>query len=100
MMVDMILERVELPVIPGQETAFEAAFAKARLIIAASPGFISLRLSRGLERPSTYLLLVEWERLEDHMEGFRGSPAFQEWRAQLHHFYDPAPMVEHFQPLA
>ena len=42
------------------------------------------------------MLLVEWDSLEAHTEGFRGSPAYQEWRALLHHFYDPHPVVEHF----
>ena len=92
----MILEHALLPVRPGQEAAFEAAFADARAIIAAMPGFGGLTLSRCLERPGTYLLLVQWERLEDHTDGFRGSPEYQRWRALLHHFYDPFPTVEHF----
>ena len=92
----MILEHALLPVRPGQEAAFEAAFAEAKDIIATMPGFAGLTLSRCLERPDTYLLLVQWERLEDHTEGFRGSPEYQDWRALLHHFYDPFPTVEHF----
>lgn len=43
------------------------------------------------------MLLVQWARLEDHTRGFRGSPRYQEWKALLHHFYDPFPRVEHFQ---
>lgn len=35
--------------------------------------------------------------LEDHTEGFRGSPQYQEWRQLLHHFYDPFPSVEHYE---
>ena len=92
----MILEHALLPVRPGQEAAFEAAFTDARAIIAAMPGFGGLTLSRCLERPGIYLLLVQWERLEDHTDGFRGSPEYQQWRALLHHFYDPFPTVEHF----
>jgi hypothetical protein len=30
--------------------------------------------------------------------GFRGSPAFGEWRAQLAPFLAAPPVVEHFQP--
>ena len=92
----MILEHALLPVRPGQEADFERAFATAKDIIAAVPGFRSLRLSRCLERDNGYLLLVEWDRLEDHTEGFRGSPAYEDWRALLHHFYDPFPVVEHY----
>ena len=92
----MVLEHALLPVRPGREAEFEAAFARARPLIAASPGFRSLRLSRCLERPDTYLLLVEWDTVEDHTEGFRGSPAYGRWRALLHDFHDPFPVVEHF----
>lgn len=93
----MILEHAVLDVIPGQEAAFEAAFARARPIISSMPGFGSLRLERGIEAPSRYLLLVEWDRLEDHTEGFRQSPGYQEWKTLLHHFYDPFPLVEHYE---
>lgn len=92
----MVLEHAVLPVVPGQEDAFEQAFEDAKKIIAKSKGFRSLKLSRCLEEKSRYLLLVEWESLEDHLEGFRGSPLFEEWRRLLHHFYDPSPTVEHY----
>ena len=92
----MIIEHALLSVEPGQEAAFERAFAEARQIIAGMPGFRGLTLSRGVERPATYLLLAEWERLEDHTEGFRGSPAYEDWQTLLHSFYDPFPVVEHY----
>jgi heme-degrading monooxygenase HmoA len=92
----MVLEHVVLNVIAGLEVEFEEAFSRAREVISKSPGFISLRIARGIERPSTYLLLVEWESLEDHTVGFRQSARFTEWRELLHHFYEPFPHVEHF----
>jgi heme-degrading monooxygenase HmoA len=93
----VITEHALLSVVPGQEEEFLAAMEGAKSIIAGSPGFVSLRVERCMERPSTFLLLVEWERLEDHTEGFRRSPAYEEWRAALHHFYEPFPVVEHFE---
>ncbi|GAA2029151.1 antibiotic biosynthesis monooxygenase [Agromyces tropicus] len=92
----MILEHAILPVVPGREAAFEAAFAEARSIIAGMPGFVDLALSRSVETPNQYLLLVRWDRLEDHDPGFRGSPEYARWRELLHGFYDPFPVVEHF----
>ena len=92
----MIREHALLDVIPGEEQRFELAFAEAKAIIASMPGFRSLTLDRGIEQPTRYLLLVEWDRLEDHTEGFRGSPEYQRWKALLHHFYDPFPTVEHY----
>ena len=93
----MIMEHALLSVRPGEERAFETAFAEAKSIIASIPGFRRLTLSRCLERGSTYLLLVDWQRLEDHTVGFRESAQYQQWRSLLHHFYEPFPTVEHYE---
>ena len=92
----MITEQAILEVRPGREAEFEAAFATAKPIIAASPGFVSLRLLRCIETTSRYLILVDWETLEDHTERFRKSPGYEQWKTLLHHFYDPFPAVEHY----
>ena len=93
----MILEMAVLNVRPGQESDFEAAIGKARPLIAATPGFAGLEVRRSIEAPNRYLLLVNWQRVEDHTVGFRESDRYQQWRALLHHFYDPSPAVEHYQ---
>ena len=96
----MILESAVLDVKPGQEPQFQAAFAQAQRILAASPGYLSHELRRCLEKRNRYLLLVRWRALEDHTEGFRKSAPYQEWKRLLHHFYDPFPTVEHYEPVA
>jgi heme-degrading monooxygenase HmoA len=95
----MIREHALLSVIPGQEKDFESAFAEAASLINGMTGFQTLSLSRSVESPSTYLLLVEWDTLEDHTLGFRQSAEYQQWKALLHHFYEPFPVVEHFAPV-
>ncbi|MDM7831426.1 antibiotic biosynthesis monooxygenase family protein [Cellulomonas edaphi] len=91
-----VLEHALLDVRPGQAAQFEAAMTEALPIIQAVPGCRGARVTRCLERPDGYLLLVGWDSVEAHTEGFRGSPAYERWRALLHHFYDPFPVVEHF----
>ena len=95
----MILEVAVLDVKSGQEADFEAAFAQAQTIIAGMNGYISHELQNCLEVDGRYILLVRWETLEDHTVGFRQSPEYQEWKALLHHFYDPFPTVEHYRPV-
>lgn len=92
----MILEVAVLDVRPGRTQAFESAFREAQTIIASMPGFLRHELRRCVERPDRYLLLVEWDRLESHTEGFRGSAAYRRWSELLHPFYDPFPVVEHY----
>lgn len=95
----MILEVAILDVRAGQEQAFEAAIRQAGPLIAGAQGYVSHQVQRCLEQPGRYILLVNWQTLEDHTVGFRGSAAYQEWKGLLHHFYDPFPVVEHYAPL-
>jgi heme-degrading monooxygenase HmoA len=92
----MILEVATLDIGRGACEDFEAAFRQASPIIFSMPGYISHELRRCLEKPSRYILLVKWGTLEAHTVGFRQSAEYQRWRALLHHFYDPWPMVEHY----
>lgn len=97
----MIVESALLDIGKGKEDAFEAAMRKARPLIAASEGFRGMEVRRCMEMRNRYLLLVYWRRLEDHTEGFRKSARYEAWRKLLHHFYDPFPVVQHFDvPLA
>ena len=92
----MILEVAILDVIPGREMEFESAFKQAQAIISSMHGYRSHELRRCIETTARYILLVHWDKLEDHTMGFRGSPEYKEWKRLLHHFYDPFPMVEHY----
>ncbi|GAA2844193.1 antibiotic biosynthesis monooxygenase family protein [Crossiella cryophila] len=92
-----VLEHAQLAVRPSAEAAFLEAFAQARPLISQQPGFRSLRLSRCLERPHEFLLLVEWDTQAAHEQGFRHSPQYPQWRTLLHHFYTPHPTVSHYQ---
>ncbi|MDQ1143877.1 heme-degrading monooxygenase HmoA [Bacillus sp. SORGH_AS 510] len=93
----MILEAVMLQVKQGMEGEYEVAFREASKIISSMSGYISHELQRCMEVKGKYLLLVKWETLDDHTVGFRQSKEYQEWKKQLHHFYDPFPIVEHFE---
>ena len=93
----MILEVAVLNVIPDTEDDFLKAFSKAKDIISNSPGYSSHQLKRCIENKSQFILLVEWENLTDHTEGFRLSKEYQQWKALLHHFYNPFPTVEHYE---
>lgn len=93
----MILEVAILDVKPAQTDEFEAAFKKAQTIIVGMKGYQSHQLQKCVENPGRYILLVNWDTLEDHIVGFRGSEQYQSWRALLHHFYDPFPTVEHYE---
>ena len=93
----MIQEVAILKIKPNLDQEFETAFKEASNIIETMSGYISHSLQKCIEVENQYLLLVEWETLEDHTVGFRQSQQYKTWKELLHHFYDPFPTVEHYQ---
>lgn len=95
----MILEVAILHVKDGQEKQFEADFATAGQYISSIKGYIKHSLRKCVEQKNKYILLVDWEKLEDHTIEFRQSSQYLEWKRLLHHYYDPFPTVEHYEVL-
>ena len=96
----MVLEIADFAVVPGQEDEFAAAVREAAALLRATPGFRSVRLTRGIESRSRFVLLVEWDDIEAHTVGFRESERYTRWRALISPFFDGAPRVEHFGDVA
>ena len=95
----MIVELAQLTITSGREAEFEAVFPTAIAVLAGAKGYLAHELRRSVETPSRYALRVEWETLEDHTIGFRGSPAYTQWRGHVGPFFGQPPVVEHFQPV-
>lgn len=93
----MILEAAFLYIKRDLLTQFEVDFAKASQYISSADGYSGHTLQKCLEAENKYLLLVNWDTLEDHTVGFRSSEAYLEWRQILHNYYEPFPTVEHFE---
>jgi len=92
----MIVEHALLRVRDGETEAFEAAMRRAIPLIAASPGFHDITVRPAIETPGLYLLLVRWDDIASHRDGFRKSDRYVELRALLHHYYEPMPEVRYF----
>ncbi len=94
----MILEHADIRIDPSQASAFEAAILRGvTTVIAHARGFKGFKVNRSIESPGRYLLMIYWDTLEDHTVGFRGSPAFAEWRAIVGPFFAQPPVVEHLE---
>lgn len=91
----MITEMAELSIKAGTDQQFEAALALAVPLFQRARGCRSMRVERGIEHPDSYLLVVEWETLEDHEVHFRQSADFQEWRRLVGDYFSVPPKVVH-----
>lgn len=93
----VVLEVALIEVLPGQEEEFTTAYRAARQVLVTTPGCRSVRMTRGIESPSRFVLLVEWDSVEAHLENFRAVPErFTVWRGHIGPYFAGAPVVEHF----
>ena len=94
----MIHELAQFPIRAGLEAEFEQSMLRAREVVSASPGFISIEWWRGIERPTVYVIHLVWESIEAHVDGFRQSPRFEEWKALTRPYFDGEVSMQHFEP--
>jgi heme-degrading monooxygenase HmoA len=92
----MVLEVALIDILPGTEDAFEAAYRLGYPILASTPGCLSVRMTRGVEAVSRFVLLVEWESVEAHEKNFRGTERFPQWRRYIGGYFAQPPLVQHY----
>lgn len=91
-----VSEQVELLAAEGAGPALEEAVLEAAPLFRASQGCRSFTLEGSIDTPGHYRLTVLWDTLDDHLVGFRGSPAFARWRELVTPHLAQAPRAEHF----
>jgi heme-degrading monooxygenase HmoA len=94
----MLLEIALIDVQPGSETAFEAGYRGVVSALRESEGLLSIRMTHGIETPTRFVLMVEWESLAAH-QGFRDSDRYAVWRSGIGPHFAQPPQVEHFTDL-
>jgi heme-degrading monooxygenase HmoA len=91
----MLVERAEMLIKEGSENQFWAAMRTSGLsILKNAPGVNMVKLGQGVENPSKFMLLVEWESIDAHT-AFTKMPIFAEFRALLAP-YTVGGAMEHF----
>jgi len=89
----MIIQRLELSVLPGREVELEAVLTEIRELPFMSAGFRRLNVARSVERPSRYVVDILWETVDD-LVAFGESPRADRWVAALRPYLAEAPRVE------
>lgn len=68
-------------------------------ILRSSDGYLSHKLLRNEENPTHFILIVNWNSLEDHIDKFVGSVKFKKWDTMLGFFFDSNPKFLHYTEL-
>lgn len=91
----MVTEIADFTVLPERQEEFADAAREGLRFVSDTPGFRSARLTRSVETPARFVLLIEWDSVEAHTVGFRESANFARWRGVVGPFFDGPPVVEH-----
>ena len=94
----MSVEIIRYRIAPGEEGAFEAAYAEAQRYLAESPVCRDFELLRCEEEPARYLLRIEWTSTADHLGGFRRSAAFPPFLALVRPYIGAVEEMQHYHP--
>ena len=91
----MVYEMAHISVQAGKNAEFEASVAQALPLFHRARGCGGVELQRGVEEPNQYVLVVQWDTVEDHMVHFRESADFQTWRGLVGPYFEKPPVVGH-----
>lgn len=91
----MIYEIALLPVKTDQIDSFKRAFGEVTHLLARAKGYEGHQLMQGIETPSHFNLIVQWQTLEDHTEGFEPSSDHQVFMKGLQEYFSATPIVYH-----
>ena len=96
----MYVEIVLLKAKIGDADRLRDGLRAARAVIASAGGYRGSVFYQGVESPESFILHIEWDTLEAHLEGFRQGPLFGAWRSHFQAFLDGPPTMSHYQPIA
>jgi quinol monooxygenase YgiN len=95
----MIIEHAELNIAPERVDEFQGVLSDAARVVRQAAGFRWIEFHRSIETPSVFMIRIGWDTLSDHLDGFRGSRLFAQWRAVIAPYFDEPPRVEHYSPV-
>ena len=96
----MIVEYLRYTIAEADRAAFEASYGRAQAALARSPHCLGYELARCVEDPGSYILRIEWDSAEGHLKGFRSSPEFREFFADVRPFVGAIAEMRHYEVTA
>ena len=94
----MIVEYIRYGIPAGRRDEFEEAYERAQAALESSPYCLAWELTYGVEDPDRYVLRIEWDSVEGHEQGFRGSPEFGTFFRSVRPFVGDIQEMRHYAP--
>jgi heme-degrading monooxygenase HmoA len=94
----MIVEYIRYALEEHGGDALVAAYGRAQQQLDASPNALAWELARCADDPSAYVLRIEWDSAEGHMDGFRKGPHFPGFLSEIRPFIGEIVEMRHYEP--
>src|SRR5262245_16369848 len=95
-----IVEYIRYSIAEADREAFEAAYSQAQAALTRSSHCLAYELSQCAEDGGAYILRIEWDSAEGHLQGFRTSPEFREFVANVRPFVGANAEMRHYEVTA
>ena len=93
----MITELIRYNIQPAQAGAFEEAYRQTEKIMKESEHCLGYELLRGIEEPDNWVLLIYWDSVEGHEQGFRTEAGFAEFFKLVKPFFQQIQEMKHYE---
>jgi quinol monooxygenase YgiN len=93
----MIVEYTRYRIKDGRAGAFVEAYEKAAEYLNSSPACLAYELTQCTEEPERFMLRIEWKSIEEHLQGFRKEPGFQEFFKLVQPFFREIEEMQHYE---
>ena len=90
----MIVEYIRYEI--TEPEPFLLGYEAARAALEASAHCLSYELSRCTEEPASFILRIEWDSAEGHLQGFRKSPEFVAFLGAVRPFIENIREMRHY----
>ena len=81
----------------ARRVTFEGAYREAAAALEASPHCLAYELARCAEDARRYVLRIEWDSAEGHLQGFRRSEQFRRFFACVRAFVGDVTEMRHHE---
>lgn len=93
----MIVEYIRYKVPAEEIQAFEKGYEIAATSLRASAHCLGYELSRCVEEAGRYILRIEWDSIDGHMNGFRKSDVFISFFSAIKPFVSQIEEMQHYE---
>ena len=92
----MIVEYIRYTIPEAQQGSFEQGYAQAAVSLNESQHCLRYELTQCVEDNTAYILRIEWDSLDGHLQGFRRSHEFRRFFSAIQPFVTMITEMRHY----